>query len=147
MPQCRFSFTSPASCRFSGVAPLKFPTGRKLSAALRQYAGPLTFVQSRSNCLPLTRGNASITTNRHTLSCSRLDSTMPTAANATKLGNKRKLLDDSDSDSEDGGAALSNGFKVDEEFARRLEHNKKREERQRCMLDSFSINAPVFLQI
>jgi protein KRI1 len=57
---------------------------------------------------------------------------MATAANASKLGGKRKLLDDSDSDSDDGGAVLSNGFKVDEEFARRLEHNKKREERQRC---------------
>jgi hypothetical protein len=72
---------------------------------------------------------------------------MPTAANATKLGNKRKLLDDSDSDSEDGGAALSNGFKVDEEFARRLEHNKKREERQRCMLHFFFFNAPILFQI
>ncbi|KAK0386287.1 hypothetical protein NLU13_6124 [Sarocladium strictum] len=56
---------------------------------------------------------------------------MPTAANAIKLNGKRKLLDDSDSDSDDGGAVLNNGFKVDEEFARRLEHNKKREERQR----------------
>jgi predicted nucleic acid-binding Zn ribbon protein len=72
---------------------------------------------------------------------------MPTAANAMKLGNKRKLLDDSDSDSEDGGAALSNGFKVDEEFARRLEHNKKREERQRCMLHFLFFNAPILVQI
>ncbi|KAF5635499.1 KRI1-like protein [Fusarium sp. NRRL 25303] len=46
--------------------------------------------------------------------------------------NKRILLDDSDSESEDGGAAIATtGFKVNEDFARRFEHNKKREERQR----------------
>ncbi|KAF5607664.1 kri1 [Fusarium subglutinans] len=45
---------------------------------------------------------------------------------------KRSLLDDSDSESEDGGAAIATtGFKVNEDFARRFEHNKKREERQR----------------
>ncbi|KAF4342103.1 kri1 [Fusarium beomiforme] len=45
---------------------------------------------------------------------------------------KRTLLDDSDSESEDGGAAIGvTGFKVNEDFARRFEHNKKREERQR----------------
>lgn len=43
---------------------------------------------------------------------------------------KQNLLDDSDSDSDNGGANVS--FKVNEEFARRFEHNKKREERQRC---------------
>ncbi|KAF5021045.1 hypothetical protein F66182_6923 [Fusarium sp. NRRL 66182] len=45
---------------------------------------------------------------------------------------KRNLLDDSDSESEDGGAAVAGpDFKVNEDFARRFEHNKKREERQR----------------
>ncbi|KAF5661696.1 KRI1-like protein [Fusarium heterosporum] len=45
---------------------------------------------------------------------------------------KRNLLDDSDSESEDGGAAIAApDFKVNEDFARRFEHNKKREERQR----------------
>ncbi|KOS19509.1 Protein kri1 [Escovopsis weberi] len=45
---------------------------------------------------------------------------------------KRKLLDDSDSDSDDGGAAIeSSGFKVNEEYARRFEYNKKRDERQK----------------
>ncbi|KAF9775339.1 hypothetical protein IL306_006562 [Fusarium sp. DS 682] len=45
---------------------------------------------------------------------------------------KRTLLDDSDSESEDGGAVIgTTGFKVNEDFARRFEHNKKREERQR----------------
>ncbi|KAM0349403.1 hypothetical protein ACHAPU_003812 [Fusarium lateritium] len=45
---------------------------------------------------------------------------------------KRNLLDDSDSESEDGGAAIvASDFKVNEDFARRFEHNKKREERQR----------------
>lgn len=47
-------------------------------------------------------------------------------------GSKRKLLDDSDSESDNGGAPLTeSGFKVNEEYARRFEHNKKREERQR----------------
>ncbi|PNP55619.1 hypothetical protein THARTR1_04143 [Trichoderma harzianum] len=45
--------------------------------------------------------------------------------------NKRKLLDDSDSESDDGAAIGSSGFKVNEEYARRFEHNKKREEKQR----------------
>ncbi|KAM3509795.1 hypothetical protein MY11210_006162 [Beauveria gryllotalpidicola] len=44
---------------------------------------------------------------------------------------KRNLLDDWDSDSDHGGAAAESDFKVNEEFARRFEHNKKREERQR----------------
>lgn len=48
---------------------------------------------------------------------------------------KRNLIDDSDSnsDSDEGGAQLDNsGFKVNEEYARRFEYNKKREERQKC---------------
>lgn len=58
---------------------------------------------------------------------------MATAVNSSKLG-KRKLLEDSDSDSDDGGAVLNEGFQVNEEFASRLAHNKKREERQRCKI-------------
>ncbi|KAG6011592.1 hypothetical protein E4U43_008223 [Claviceps pusilla] len=49
---------------------------------------------------------------------------------------KRNLMDDSDSDfdSDEGGAQLDNsGLKVNEEYARRFEYNKKREERQKCM--------------
>lgn len=58
--------------------------------------------------------------------------------------NKRKLIDDSDSDSDDGGAAIgSAGFKVNEEYARRFEHNKKREEKQRR---TFSLG-PFFLNV
>lgn len=54
---------------------------------------------------------------------------------------KRSLLDDSDSESEDGGAPVTaTGFKVNEEFARRFEHNKKREERQRRMDSTFFIS-------
>ncbi|GJN66632.1 ribosome biogenesis protein Kri1 [Purpureocillium lilacinum] len=45
---------------------------------------------------------------------------------------KRNLLEDSDSDSDDGGAQIeTSGFKVNEEYAKRFEHNKKREERHR----------------
>ncbi|KAJ6444731.1 Solute carrier family 35 member E3 [Purpureocillium lavendulum] len=58
------------------------------------------------------------------------------AAMAKKSGaadakrSKRTLLEDSDSDSDDGGANLeTSGFKVNEEYAKRFEHNKKREER------------------
>ncbi|KAM4068172.1 KRI1-like family protein [Hirsutella rhossiliensis] len=45
---------------------------------------------------------------------------------------KLTLLEDSDSDS-DGGAQIeeAGGFKVNEEYARRFEHNKKREEQHR----------------
>lgn len=57
------------------------------------------------------------------------------APSETKPG-KRKLLDDSDSESEDGGAAVGDSsFTVNEEYARRFEYNKKREERQRCESD------------
>jgi protein KRI1 len=59
----------------------------------------------------------------------------------------RKLLDDdSDSDSGDdaGGVLLGKqssdtGFKVNEDYARRFEHNKKREEvaRRRCIHSTF----------
>ncbi len=51
---------------------------------------------------------------------------------------KAVLLDDSDSasgseDESDGGAQLEqSGFKINESFARRFEHNKRREELQRC---------------
>lgn len=46
------------------------------------------------------------------------------------------LSDDEESDVEGlNGVALSNGdsFKVNEEYAKRFEHNKKREEKQRRM--------------
>lgn len=48
----------------------------------------------------------------------------------------RKLFDDdssSDSGDESGGVPVNNGvtFKVNEEYARRFEHNKKREELQK----------------
>lgn len=50
------------------------------------------------------------------------------AAEETKAP-KKTLFDDSDSDSNDGGVEL----KVNEEYAKRFEHNKKREERHRRM--------------
>lgn len=44
----------------------------------------------------------------------------------------RELLSSDASDSEDGGAAVVNeSLKVNESFARRFEHNKKREELQK----------------
>lgn len=50
-----------------------------------------------------------------------------------KIG-KANLLDDSDSGSDgEGGAKLDGSeLKINEEFAKRFEHNKKREERARC---------------
>lgn len=46
---------------------------------------------------------------------------------------KPSLLEDSDSsDSESGGAELNPEFNINEEYARRFEHNKKREELHRC---------------
>lgn len=55
---------------------------------------------------------------------------------------KRKLLDDSDSDSDEGGGApiQDSGFGVNQEYARRFEHNKKREEKQRCELLREALN-------
>jgi hypothetical protein len=51
----------------------------------------------------------------------------------------RKLLDDdssSDSGDESGGVPITDqsepAFKINEEYARRFEHNKKREELQKC---------------
>ncbi|KXH37202.1 KRI1-like family protein [Colletotrichum nymphaeae SA-01] len=49
-----------------------------------------------------------------------------------KAPKKVNLLDDSDSDSEDGGADIAAPtLKVNEEYAKRFEHNKKREEMHR----------------
>lgn len=45
----------------------------------------------------------------------------------------KELLSDESSDSDDGGAQLApTDFHVNQDFARKFEHNKKREERQRC---------------
>ena len=44
----------------------------------------------------------------------------------------RDLLSSESSDSEEGGAQLgASDLKVNQDFARRFEHNKKREEKQR----------------
>ncbi|APA10171.1 hypothetical protein SS1G_07406 [Sclerotinia sclerotiorum 1980 UF-70] len=51
-----------------------------------------------------------------------------------KVEKTTMMLDDSDSSSEDdttGGAPLESGFKVNQDYAKRFEHNKKREELQR----------------
>lgn len=45
---------------------------------------------------------------------------------------RRALLDDSDSDPEDGGAKISTSeLQVNKEYAKKFEHNKKREELHR----------------
>lgn len=55
----------------------------------------------------------------------------------------RKLLDDdssSDSGDESGGVPITNEditFKINEEYARRFEYNKKREEKQQCKIPYF----------
>jgi hypothetical protein len=69
--------------------------------------------------------------------CRCEDGNLPIMASKEPKVAKRKLLDDSDSESDDGGAPLGDGgsFKVNEEYARRFEYNKKREERQRCKQD------------
>lgn len=49
-----------------------------------------------------------------------------------KLELRANFLSDSESDNDDGGAKLEEpGFKINEDFAKRFEHNKKREELQR----------------
>jgi hypothetical protein len=55
---------------------------------------------------------------------------------------KPALMDDSGSEDEtDGGAELSqSGFKVNEEYAKRFEHNKKRQEKQRCQFIASAVN-------
>jgi hypothetical protein len=51
-----------------------------------------------------------------------------------KLEERRNILSgsDSESDKSDGGAKLETEFKINADYAKRFEHNKKREERQRC---------------
>ena len=49
---------------------------------------------------------------------------------------RKNLLVDSDSDSEAESAPVEDGFKVNEEFAKRFEYNKKREELSRRKLHS-----------
>lgn len=66
---------------------------------------------------------------------------------------RAKLLDDSSSESnveEEWNGVSSDGgnggvsLKINEEYARRFEHNKKREERQRCKLDT---GTPILLKL
>lgn len=54
-----------------------------------------------------------------------------TQAEAGRPAKRAKLLDDDDASSVSGGEEVS--FKINEEFARRFEYNKKREEKQRRM--------------
>lgn len=55
-----------------------------------------------------------------------------------KPSKKVKLLD-SDSEDSDGGVDINTSeLKINEEYARRFEHNKKREERQRRALFGFT---------
>lgn len=52
-----------------------------------------------------------------------------------------KIFDESDSDSDNGGIALNggdNGFKINEDYAKRFEYNKKREELQKCTFSKCS---------
>lgn len=56
----------------------------------------------------------------------------PLKSNGERPAKKAKLLDNTDDEDEDedvGGVSL----KVNEEYARRFEYNKKREEQHRCM--------------
>lgn len=45
---------------------------------------------------------------------------------------KATMMVDSDSDSEGGAELDASAFTVNEEYAKRFEHNKKREEMHRC---------------
>ncbi|RDW83268.1 hypothetical protein BP5796_04759 [Coleophoma crateriformis] len=58
------------------------------------------------------------------------DESIPKVSKPIQPGN---LLDDSDSSEDEsaGGVELDGGFKINEEYAKRFEHNKKREELQR----------------
>ncbi|EFQ24874.1 KRI1-like family protein [Colletotrichum graminicola] len=57
---------------------------------------------------------------------------MAPESNKEKVPKKVNLLDESDSDDEDGGADIATPqLKVNEEYAKRFEHNKKREELHR----------------
>jgi protein KRI1 len=66
----------------------------------------------------------------------------------------RKLLDDdssSDSGDESGGVPITDqsepAFKINEEYARRFEHNKKREELQKCKSPFPEINTSLVTQV
>ena len=67
-------------------------------------------------------------------STDKLDSLPQTKSKKAAKTEKRNLFEDesgssSEEDLEDGGAKLENsGLKINQEFARRFEHNKKREE-------------------
>ena len=74
-------------------------------------------------------------------STDRLDSVPEPKSRKPSQPAKRSLFEDdsgsssSEEDLEDGGAKLENsGLKINEEFARRFEHNKKREELHRCKI-------------
>lgn len=61
---------------------------------------------------------------------------------------RKALLDDgSDESGDEGGVNLAEGqeFKINEEYARRFEHNKKREELQRCAHSPNQLPLPCIL--
>lgn len=57
----------------------------------------------------------------------------PADSHATRPAKRAKLLGDSDDEDDDPASGVS--LKVNEEYARRFEHNKEREEQHRCMHD------------
>lgn len=66
---------------------------------------------------------------------SQIQASLSNGSKKAKLEIKSNFLDDdSDSDDSNGGAKLEEPeFKVNEEYAKRFEHNKKREELQKRM--------------
>lgn len=65
----------------------------------------------------------------------REDGTVDLPSKKVKFLLENEGSDKDSDDSTDGGAQIDqnvNGFKINEEYARRFEHNKKRDELHRC---------------
>lgn len=65
----------------------------------------------------------------------RVDGTVDLPSKKVKILSEDEGSDEDSDDSTDGGARIdqnAHGFNVNEEYARRFEHNKKREELHRC---------------
>lgn len=107
--------------------PLKSWRPRLPKILLRSHLPSLRLAQLKTTTMAKTKEKTSTNGGKRGL---LNDDPFSTKEPTSRPSKKAKLLDDSDnSDAEEGGVTL----KVNDEYARRFEYNKKREEKHRCM--------------
>ena len=72
-----------------------------------------------------------------------MSSQRATHSSASKKNSVKRALDFGSDDDDDSAGGVE--LRINEEYAKRFEHNKKREELQRCMCVIFAENRKTFL--